>query len=56
MNTSNYKSDFVHVNGIRLHYLDWGGEGSALIPDGHHYCFMAQEQLVYDEMQKILLE
>ncbi|RJP54220.1 MAG: alpha/beta hydrolase [Anaerolineaceae bacterium] len=25
------KSDFVHVNGIRLHYLDWGGAGSALI-------------------------
>ena len=25
------KSDFVHVNGIRLHYLDWGGEGPTLI-------------------------
>src|SRR4029453_1229910 len=21
----------VHVNGIRLHYLDWGGEGSTMI-------------------------
>ena len=31
MNTSNPKSDFVNVNGIRLHYLDWGGEGPALI-------------------------
>jgi len=31
MNGSNPKSDFVHVNGIRLHYLDWGGEGSTLI-------------------------
>lgn len=31
MNTSNPKSDFVHVNGIRLHYLDWGGKGSTLI-------------------------
>jgi len=31
MNISNPKSDFVHVNGIRLHYLDWGGEGSTLI-------------------------
>jgi pimeloyl-ACP methyl ester carboxylesterase len=31
MNSSNRKSGFVHVNGIRLHYLDWGGEGPALI-------------------------
>src|SRR5512147_3083474 len=31
MNTSNHKSGFVHVNGIRLHYLDWGGNGPALI-------------------------
>ena len=31
MNFSNYKSDFVHVNGIRLHYLDWGGTGPTLI-------------------------
>ena len=31
MNTSNHKSDFVHVNGIRLHYLDWGGSGPTLI-------------------------
>lgn len=26
------------------------------IPDGHHYCFMAQEELVYKEMRKFLLE
>jgi len=31
MNTSNLKSNFVHVNGIRLHYLDWGGTGPTLI-------------------------
>jgi non-heme chloroperoxidase len=31
MNLSNPKSDFVDVNGIRLHYLDWGGNGPALI-------------------------
>src|SRR5262245_12102040 len=31
MNSSNPKSDFVHVNGIRLHYLDWGGNGPTLI-------------------------
>jgi len=31
MNSSKPKSDFVHVNGIRLHYLDWGGEGTTLI-------------------------
>lgn len=31
MNLANPKSDFVHVNGIRLHYLDWGGTGSTLI-------------------------
>jgi pimeloyl-ACP methyl ester carboxylesterase len=27
----NPKSDFVEVNGIRLHYLDWGGHGPTLI-------------------------
>ena len=27
-----------------------------VIPDGHHFCFIAQEQLVYDEMRKFLLE
>jgi len=31
MNTSPRKSDFVNVNGIRLHYLDWGGSGPALL-------------------------
>ncbi len=31
MNLSNPKSDFVNINGIRLHYLDWGGKGSTLI-------------------------
>ena len=31
MNNSNHKSDFVNINGIRLHYLDWGGKGPALI-------------------------
>jgi pimeloyl-ACP methyl ester carboxylesterase len=31
MKLSNLKSDFVHVNGIRIHYLDWGGHGPTLI-------------------------
>jgi pimeloyl-ACP methyl ester carboxylesterase len=31
MTTLNHTSDFVTVNGIRLHYLDWGGTGPALI-------------------------
>jgi pimeloyl-ACP methyl ester carboxylesterase len=31
MDTSPHKSDFVHVNGVRLHYLDWGGEGDVLL-------------------------
>jgi pimeloyl-ACP methyl ester carboxylesterase len=31
MNNSNHKSDFVNISGIRLHYLDWGGKGPALI-------------------------
>ena len=31
MNNTNRKSDFVNINGIRLHYLDWGGNGPALI-------------------------
>jgi hypothetical protein len=26
------------------------------IPQGHHYCFIAQEELVYKEMRKFLLE
>jgi len=29
--TSPHKSGFVTANGIRLHYLDWGGSGPALI-------------------------
>src|SRR5512138_1390076 len=31
MDRSPHKSDFVNVNGIRLHYLDWGGTGPALL-------------------------
>jgi len=26
------------------------------IPEGHHYCFIEQERLVYEEMRKFLLE
>jgi pimeloyl-ACP methyl ester carboxylesterase len=26
------------------------------IPEGHHYCFIEQEKLVYEEMQKFLLD
>ena len=29
--SSNARSDFASVNNVRLHYLDWGGEGPALI-------------------------
>jgi pimeloyl-ACP methyl ester carboxylesterase len=31
MDTSPHKSSVVEVNGIRLHYLDWGGSGSILL-------------------------
>jgi len=31
MHTFPYKSDFIKANGIRLHYLDWGGDGPALL-------------------------
>lgn len=31
MDRTKPKSDFVHVNGIRLHYLDWGGIGPTLL-------------------------
>ncbi len=31
MDTSPHKSDFVNVNNIRLHYLDWGGNGPLLL-------------------------
>jgi pimeloyl-ACP methyl ester carboxylesterase len=28
---SQHKSDFVNVNGIQLHYLDWGGSGDVIL-------------------------
>jgi pimeloyl-ACP methyl ester carboxylesterase len=31
MNTSSRESSFVHVNGVNLHYLDWGGNGEVLL-------------------------
>src|SRR5512139_3249054 len=31
MSTSHLKSDLIQVNGTRLHYLDWGGNGPTLI-------------------------
>lgn len=31
MDSSPHKSDFVQVNGINLHYLDWGGNGDVLL-------------------------
>src|SRR5512136_498829 len=31
MNPSLPKSDLVNVNGIHLNYLDWGGDGPALL-------------------------
>lgn len=31
MDKSPHKSDFVNANGIRLHYLDWGGNGDTLL-------------------------
>jgi pimeloyl-ACP methyl ester carboxylesterase len=31
MTTLNHTSDFITVNGIRLHYLGWGGTGPTLI-------------------------
>ena len=31
MDRSPHRSDFVHVNGINLHYLDWGGNGDVLL-------------------------
>jgi non-heme chloroperoxidase len=31
MDTSPHKSCFANVSGIRLHYLDWGGDGPALV-------------------------
>lgn len=31
MESSLAKSNFLYANGIRLHYLDWGGEGPALV-------------------------
>ena len=31
MDRSPHKSEFLHVNGISLHYLDWGGSGDVLL-------------------------
>lgn len=31
MDTSPHTSNFVNVNGIRLHYLDWSGDGPVLL-------------------------
>ena len=31
MDTSSHQSSLVNVNGIRLHYLDWGGSGPVLL-------------------------
>jgi pimeloyl-ACP methyl ester carboxylesterase len=31
MDQSPHKSDFVNANGIKLHYLDWGGNGDVLL-------------------------
>ncbi len=31
MDKSPHKSDYVHGNGINLHYLDWGGSGDVLL-------------------------
>lgn len=31
MHRSSHKSDFVYVNGVNLHYLDWGGTGDVLL-------------------------
>jgi pimeloyl-ACP methyl ester carboxylesterase len=31
MDRSPHKSDFVNANGIKLHYLDWGGSGAVLL-------------------------
>lgn len=31
MDRSPHTSDFVSINGIRLHYLDWGGSGDVLL-------------------------
>lgn len=31
MDLSPHKSDFVNVNGVKLHYLDWGGNGNVLL-------------------------
>jgi pimeloyl-ACP methyl ester carboxylesterase len=45
LNTSPRKSEFVKVNGIRLHYLDWGGAGTALL----FLTGMGNSAYIYDE-------
>src|SRR5512147_2521497 len=31
MDTSPHKSEFVNINDIKLHYLDWGGSGDTIL-------------------------
>jgi pimeloyl-ACP methyl ester carboxylesterase len=31
MDSTSSKSDFVNIDGVRLHYLDWGGTGEVLL-------------------------
>jgi pimeloyl-ACP methyl ester carboxylesterase len=38
MDRSPHKSGFVDSDGVRLHYLDWGGEGPALVFLAGHGC------------------
>lgn len=45
LDTSPHKSDFVNVNGIRLHYLDWGGSGTVLL----FLAGMGNSAYIYDE-------
>ena len=40
---SEFQNRFPHANIV-------------VIPDGHHFCFIAQEELVFGEMRKFLLE
>ena len=28
---SPHKTEFITVNGVRLHYLDWGGKGDTIL-------------------------
>ncbi len=46
---SPHKSGFITANGVKLHYLDWGGKGETML-------FLHREDDVLREMRAFLVK